>query len=62
MLTSKIAFFTIIYQKIAKNKNGKKIDKSKSVFELNYKPENVKKNGKNCFYLSCLGSFLVFKK
>ena len=43
MLTSKIAFFKIIYQKIAKNKNGKKIDKSKSVFELNYKPENVKK-------------------
>ena len=49
MLTSKIAFLKIIYQKIAKNKNGKKIDKSKSVFELNYKPENVKKMEKTVF-------------
>ena len=38
---------------------AKKVTK-KIVFELNYRPENVKEM-QNCFYLSWLGSFLVFK-
>ena len=40
---------------------------SKNIFELNYRPENVKKNKENCFFLYCvffiwLGSSLVYKQ
>ena len=42
---------------------AKKEKKKKIVFELNYRPENVKEmQKKNCFYLSWLGSFVEFKK
>ena len=40
-----MAFFTIICQKMAKKSEEKK----KIVFELNYKPENVKEMQKTVF-------------
>ena len=56
-----MTFFTIIYQKIAKN--GKKVtNKEKFIFELNCRPENAKEMQKTLFNLSGLDSFLVFKR